>query len=174
LIPSVQLSEDPIDVSSLRRAAAHPGAGAVVVFEGCARDHHEGRAVDLLAYEAYVPMAQAQLAELVQEAVTRFGLLQCLVHHRLGPVPLAEAAVAVVCASAHRREAFEAAAWIMDRIKERVPIWKRELYPGTPPAWVEGRDRHPVEPPGASSPMPGQGDARLPFPEAGDGKIAPG
>jgi molybdopterin synthase catalytic subunit len=113
----------------------------VVLFEGCARDSHEGRPVALLAYEAFVPMAEAELARLREEAMVRFGLIRCLIHHRLGEVPLLEAAVVVAASSAHRREAFEAAAWIMDRIKERVPIWKRERYADGEQTWVEGETR---------------------------------
>jgi molybdopterin synthase catalytic subunit len=131
----------PLDSAGIRAAALDPAAGAVVLFEGCARDSHEGRPVALLAYEAFVPMAEAELARLREEAMARFGLVRCLIHHRLGEVPLLEAAVVVAAASAHRREAFEAAAWIMDRIKERVPIWKRERYADGAQTWVEGEDR---------------------------------
>lgn len=136
----VSVQPEPLDALSLRAALRLPAAGAVVIFEGCARDHHEGKAVEGLAYEAFVPMAEAELEKLRQEALARFGLEGCLIHHRIGPVPLTEAAVVVATASAHRREAFEAAAWIMDRIKERVPIWKRERYPEGE-AWVEGSER---------------------------------
>jgi len=140
MIQPVAVLEMPLDAASLRAEATDPAAGAVVVFEGCARDHHDGKAVEALAYEAFVPMAEKQLEALRLEAMARFGLLRCLIHHRIGPVPLTEAAVVVVTASAHRKEAFEAAAWIMDRIKERVPIWKRERYPDGE-AWVEGTNR---------------------------------
>jgi len=130
-----------LDVPAIRAAATDPAAGAVVLFEGCARNHHEDRAVELLAYEAFEPMALRELAALAGEATARFGLLRCLVHHRLGEVPLTEAAVVVACASAHRAEAFQAAAWIMDLIKVRVPIWKRERYLAGAESWVEGVDR---------------------------------
>ena len=138
MIPHVAVMEEPLDAQALRAAAADPRAGAVVVFEGCARDHHEGHAVDSLAYEAFEPMAVAELEKLRAEAIPRFGLVACLVHHRIGHVPLTEAAVVVVTASAHRREAFEAALWIMDTIKERVPIWKRERFTEGGEGWVEG------------------------------------
>lgn len=141
MTPTVHLQNDPLDAVALREAARLPRAGAVVVFEGCARDHHDGRSVEQLAYEAFAPMALAQLSEVRTEAIARFGLEACLVHHRLGVVPLTEAAVVVVTASAHRREAFEAALWIMDEIKRRVPIWKREAYTEGTEAWVEGEKR---------------------------------
>lgn len=139
MIQAVAVLEGSLDAKSLREASSDPRAGAVVVFEGCARDHHEGRAVENLAYEAFVPMAVAELEKLRGEAMERFGLVQCLIHHRVGEVPLTEAAVVVVTASAHRQEAFQGAAWIMDRIKERVPIWKRERFTAGGEGWVEGQ-----------------------------------
>jgi molybdopterin synthase catalytic subunit len=141
MTPLIAVTEAPLDAAAIRAAALDPGAGAVVVFEGCARDSHQGRPVRQLAYEAFVPMAEAELARVREEAVARFGLLRCLIHHRLGPVPLLEAAVVVAAASAHRQEAFQAAAWIMDRIKETVPIWKREHYQDGTGNWVEGEQR---------------------------------
>jgi molybdopterin synthase catalytic subunit len=141
--PPIRVQEAALDAAALRAAAADPTAGAVVVFEGTARDHHEGQAVADLAYEAFVPMAEAELAKLREAALSQFGLRRCLIHHRIGVVPLLEAAVVIVTASAHRKEAFEAAAWLMDRIKESVPIWKRERYAGGGEAWVEGTRRAP-------------------------------
>ena len=141
MVSWVAVTEVALDAVGLRQAMLDPGAGALVLFEGCARDSHEGRAVELLAYEAFVPMAIAELEKLRQEAMATFTLKRCAIHHRLGPVPLLEAAVIVACAAPHRREAFEAAAWIMDRIKERVPIWKREHYQDGSATWVEGTAR---------------------------------
>ena len=143
MIPPVAVLEEPLDAVALREAARAPGAGAIVVFEGCARDHHEGRAVENLAYEAFVPMAVSELEKLRTEAMEHFGLTGCLVHHRIGEVPLTEAAVVVVTASAHRQEAFQASMWIMDRIKERVPVWKRERFAEGGESWVEGQNLAP-------------------------------
>ncbi len=141
MVSDVSIVDGPLDVQGIRASVTDARAGAVVLFEGCARDHHGGRAVEELAYEAFAPMAEQELAALRQEAVKRFGLCRCTIHHRTGTVPLTEAAVVVATASAHRREAFEAAAWIMDRIKERVPVWKRERYAGGAETWVEGDRR---------------------------------
>jgi len=141
MVAEVAVTDVRLDIAGIREGLLDPKAGAVVLFEGCARDSHEGRAVELLAYEAFVPMAEAELGRLRLEAMAQFGLTGCIIHHRLGEVPLLEAAVVVGCASPHRREAFEAAAWIMDRIKERVPIWKRERYGDGGQAWVEGTAR---------------------------------
>ncbi|MBK8727191.1 MAG: molybdenum cofactor biosynthesis protein MoaE [Holophagaceae bacterium] len=142
----IRVQAGVLDAAALRAAASDPSAGAVVVFEGTARDHHEGLAVADLAYEAFVPMAEAELGRLRTEALERFGLCRCLIHHRIGVVPLLEAAVVIVTASPHRQEAFAAAAWLMDEIKHRVPIWKRERYAGGGESWVEGQARRALDP----------------------------
>lgn len=138
MLPDVAVVDHPLDPAALRAALTDPAAGAVVLFEGCARNHHEAQAVEELAYEAYPPMAERELDRLRREAMDRFGLLRCLIHHRIGTVPVTEAAVVVACASAHRKASFEAVAWIMDEIKKTVPIWKRERYTEGSEAWVEG------------------------------------
>ena len=140
-VSMIEITDGGLDPAGIRESMVDDAAGAVVVFEGCARDHHQGRAVDLLAYEAFEPMARAALARIREEAMTRFGLVRCAIHHRTGTVPLREAAVVVGCSSAHRKEAFAAVAWIMDRIKESVPIWKQESYRDGARAWVEGDAR---------------------------------
>lgn len=138
----IQVASEPLKADALQEALTDSRAGALVVFEGRARDHHEGRSVASLAYEAYVPMAEKELELLRQQALERFGLLDCAIHHRVGPVPVTEAAVLVATSSAHRAEAFKAAAWIMDEIKAKVPIWKREAYTDGTEAWVECHHRH--------------------------------
>lgn len=141
-IPFIRVAVDPLDAGALRTLLTDARAGALVVFEGRARDHHEGRAVLKLSYEAYAPMAEKELERLRQEALRRFGLIACAVHHRTGEVPLTEAAVIVATSSAHRAEAFQAAAWVMDEIKASIPIWKREVYEDGSEAWVECHHRH--------------------------------
>ena len=127
--PYVHLQNSTLDTQSLRRAASGPRSGAVVVFEGCPRDDSKTGKTTGLSYEAYEPMALAMMEELRFAAIGRFSLNACYIHHRMGEVPLGETAIAVVCASAHRAEAFAAAAWLLDGIKGRVPIWKREVWP---------------------------------------------
>ena len=141
-VPFVRVAAEPLEAEALRGLLTDTRAGALVLFEGRARDHHEGRAVLKLAYEAYAPMAVKELEKLRQQAIERFGLLGCAIHHRVGEVPLTEAAVMVAASSAHRAEAFQAAAWAMDEIKARVPIWKRETYKDGSEAWVECHHRH--------------------------------
>lgn len=114
----------------------HPGAGGFVVFEGKVRNHAGGQAVVGLEYEAYPEMAIAQGERLLEEARERFELLGADVVHRVGALSIGETAVVVQVAAAHRREAFEACEWIMDQLKWRVPIWKREAYAEGPSEWV--------------------------------------
>jgi len=136
LVPPTHIQTAPLDVGMLREVARNPESGAVVVFEGCARNHHDGKFVTELSYEAYEPMALAQLEAIRKEAIDKFSLHVCLIHHRLGTVPLTEAAVAIVCASSHRSESLLAVAWLLDELKERVPIWKREHYQDHQTAWI--------------------------------------
>ena len=143
MIPDVAVLDKPLDAAALRALVADPAAGAVVIFEGTARDHHEDQVVESLAYEAFIPMAEMELRRLRDEAVLRFKLRRCAIHHRVGQVPLLEAAIVIALSSAHRQEAFEAVAWLMDRIKESVPIWKKEKYQQGGDAWVEGQRRLP-------------------------------
>jgi molybdopterin synthase catalytic subunit len=146
MIPWIAVQEAPLEAMALRSVMEDPHAGALVLFEGRARDHHEGRPVLELAYEAYVPMAEKELGLLRERAIERYGLTRCAVHHRIGVVPLTEAAVIVATSSAHRAESFQAAAWIMDEIKQRVPIWKRERYKDGSESWVECTHRFQMEP----------------------------
>lgn len=143
LVSEVSIVEGTLDIQGIRASVTDPRAGAVVLFEGCARDHHGGRAVQELGYEAFGPMAERELAFLRTQAIERFGLCRCTVHHRIGTVPLTETAVAVATSAPHRRSAFAAALWIMDAIKERVPVWKRERYSEGDENWVEGERRQP-------------------------------
>ena len=132
-----ELTRSPIAADSLLAAAARPDCGAIALFLGTTRDHHEGRRVARLAYEAYEPMALAALERLEREAVARFAVATCRIVHRLGEVPLAEASVAVVVAAAHRSPAFDACRWAMDELKRTAPIWKKEFFAEGGEGWVE-------------------------------------
>jgi molybdopterin synthase catalytic subunit len=133
-----ELAEGPIAIEQLIAAAARPDCGAVVLFLGTTRDHHEGREVLRLEYEAYRPMALAALEQTERDTVERHGVASCRIVHRLGVVPPAEASVAVVVAAVHRSDAFDACRWAMDRVKSAVPIWKKEHYAGGGAGWVAG------------------------------------
>ena len=132
------LVEGPLDPGRLLAEASRPDCGAIVLFLGTTRDHHAGRRVERLFYEAYRPMALAALEQIESDAVEQHEVASCRIVHRLGGVPIAEASVAVVVAAAHRSAAFEACRWAMDRVKHTAPIWKQEHYAGGDSAWVEG------------------------------------
>ncbi|MBA2264215.1 MAG: molybdenum cofactor biosynthesis protein MoaE [Chloroflexi bacterium] len=122
------LTDAPIDVAALEAAVAGPGHGAVVTFVGRARDvADDGRTVTELEYEVYPEMAASVLDEIAVEAETRFGV-SVVVVHRFGVVPIGEAAVAIVSAARHRTEAYESNRFVIEAIKERLPIWKRERF----------------------------------------------
>jgi molybdopterin synthase catalytic subunit/molybdopterin converting factor small subunit len=123
------LTDTAIDVAALEAAVAGRGHGALVTFIGRARDRaDDGRAVLELEYEAYPEMAGAVLAEIVREAEGRWSGASAAVVHRVGVVPIGEAAVAIVTVAAHRSDAYEANRFVIEAIKERLPIWKRERF----------------------------------------------
>lgn len=130
------LATEPIDPARLASELAHAGAGALVVFEGRVRDHNEGRAVLRLEYEAYEELARREGGRILAEATARFSLLGARAVHRSGTLELGEAAVWVGVLAGHRGEAFMACRWIIDEIKQRLPIWKREHYADGGRAWV--------------------------------------
>ena len=133
-----ELVRAPIDVPGLLSEAARPDCGALAVFLGTTRDHHDGRRVVRLAYEAYEPMALAALESLEREAAGRYEIVACRIVHRLGEVPLSEASVAVIVAAGHRGPAFDACRWAMDELKRSVPIWKKEFFAEGGEEWVKG------------------------------------
>lgn len=136
----IQLTREPIDTAPLLASAQSPKAGAVLLFLGVTRQHTEGRETTELHYDAYEDMANKELTALETESRERWHLAECLIVHRLGLVPLGEASVAIVTASAHRKAAFEAGEWLIDTLKKRVPIWKQEHWADGSTDWV-----HPVE-----------------------------
>jgi len=130
------LVRHPIDPQRLLAAVASAAAGAHVLFVGTTRGVTAGVETSRLDYEAHEPMAEAGLARLRDEAVRRFGLTGCAVVHRLGTAAVGEASVAVATSGTHRCEAFAAAEWLMERIKQEVPIWKCEERPDGTRAWI--------------------------------------
>ncbi len=124
----VQLTHTAIDVQRVIDSALAPSAGAIDVFIGTTRDNSAGRSVTALSYEAYEPMALKVMARLEEEACARWPLLKVLVVHRIGTVPLSESSVVIAVSSAHRAEAFAACRYLIDRLKEEVPIWKTEHF----------------------------------------------
>jgi len=130
------VTHEPLDPAPLVALVQSPDMGAVVTFAGVVRNHFGGRKTAFLEYEAYTGMAEAVLEQIAREARTRWNIGGIAVHHRIGRLEIGETAVLVVVAAPHRREAFEAAAWIMDRIKEIAPIWKKEYWADGAAEWV--------------------------------------
>lgn len=133
---AVRLVETPIDTAALLAEAGSEDAGATVLFVGTTRRRTGESTTAWLDYEAHHDLATAQLIVLREEAMRRFGLRRCLLVHRLGRVTVGEASVAVVAASAHRREAFAATEWLMEALKRSVPIWKCEGRDDGSRSWV--------------------------------------
>jgi len=131
------LQHAPLDPRALEQECRTDRDGAVVTFAGVTRDHNDGAAVESLAYEAYAEMATALVAAIFADAQRQFAITRARIVHRLGPVPIGEAAVVVVVSAAHRGPAFDACRYLMDRVKHEVPIWKREqLRQGGGSRWV--------------------------------------
>lgn len=140
----IALADTPIHVAAVEAAVTDPACGAVVTFVGRVRDHHQGRAVDHLEYEAYEPMAVAQMQAVVAEARERWQLGPVAMVHRVGRLAIGDVAVAIAVAAGHRGEAFEACRYLIDRIKQVVPIWKHEFWADGSSEWV-GPDTAPTE-----------------------------
>lgn len=132
----IELTHKPLDPGPLVARAQSPESGAVLLFLGVTRQHTAGRETLELHYEAYEEMACKELAALESEARQKWDLTECLIIHRLGTVPLGAASVAIVTASPHRRAAFAAGEWLIDTLKERVPIWKQEHWADGTTDWV--------------------------------------
>jgi molybdopterin synthase catalytic subunit len=132
----IKLTHDAIDVDAVLKSVSSPAAGAVVLFLGTTRRETEGRETASLDYECYPKMAEKELSDLETEARKRWSLVECNVVHRLGHLEIGEVSVAVAVSSPHRQAAFDAAEWLIDRIKQVVPIWKRENWADGTSQWV--------------------------------------
>ena len=129
----------PLDVAALVAEVAHPGTGATTLFVGTVRDQHEGRAVSGIDYEAYGPMALRELETILAEAAERFATDRIVVEHRLGTLAVTEASIAIAVAAPRRVAALEAQRYVIEAVKARVPIFKREHYVDGTRAWVDNR-----------------------------------
>jgi molybdopterin synthase catalytic subunit len=132
-----RLTREPIDARALVLELARGEDGAVVVFEGIVRNNSKGRATRFLEYEAYEPMALAKMREIAAEVPQKFAVDRIGITHRLGRLEIGEASVVIVVTSAHRKPAFEACHYAIDRLKKIVPIWKKEFFEDGE-VWVEG------------------------------------
>lgn len=133
----------PIDSAALLSRVKRDGNGAVVLFLGTVRDVNDGRGVTGIEYSAYRSMAQRELATIVEEAAARTGNVDIAVEHRLGELRVGECSVAVAVAHPHRGLAFEGARYVIEELKRRVPIWKREHYNDGSRKWVRASNEAP-------------------------------
>lgn len=133
------LREQPVDLASLMASAQSGERGGIACFLGTVRNHHHGREVLRLEYSAYAPMVEAECARIVAETELRWDVAVRL-QHRIGPLKIGDVAVAVVAASAHRDEAFMACRHVIEELKRRVPIWKREYFADGSVEWVSSGD----------------------------------
>lgn len=140
----IRLTDKPIDAAAVVDAVRSPAAGAVILFLGTVREVTDGRRTSSLEYECYAEMAEKKLAQLETEARARWRLSGCSIVHRLGHLPVGETSVAVAVSAAHRRAAFQAGQWLIDRIKETVPLWKKENYADGTSEWLHPRTDGPT------------------------------
>ena len=138
----IEIGPAPIQVSLLEDAVADPAAGATVTFVGTTRRDNAGRKVLRLEYEAYEPMALREMRKLADEAGRRCNIVRIAIRHRTGVVAIGEVSVAIAVSAAHRGEAFDACRFAIDRLKEVVPIWKKEHFEGGE-VWVGCQTSHP-------------------------------
>ncbi len=130
------LTERPVDLASLIERVEADERGGIAVFLGTVRNHHAGREVERLEYSAYGPMAEAECARIVAEAERTWGAVVALAH-RIGALGIGDVSVAIAAAAPHRDEAFAACRYVIEELKRRVPIWKREYYADGSVAWVD-------------------------------------
>jgi molybdopterin synthase catalytic subunit len=134
----VTVGDEPINVAALVDEVGRPDSGATVLFLGTVRDHSIGKeGVTHLEYEVFAEHVEPMIREIVDEATNQWPVLDVVVEHRSGRVDLEEASVAVAVSSAHRSDAFAAASFIIDQLKVRAPIWKKEFWPGGA-EWSQG------------------------------------
>ena len=143
----VAVTREPLDLASLIQAAADgaSGAGAVATFTGLVRDRNQGRTVQFLEYEAYEPLAIRALGQIAEEAAAAWPGVRLGMRHRIGRLEIGEASIIIVAISPHRAEAFAACRYAIERVKQIVPIWKREHFEGGE-VWLEGATADPEDP----------------------------
>ena len=133
----IRVSENLPTLQECYNFVNNPGCGAVSTFVGTTRDNFDGKKVQKLSYEGYVPMAIKELKKLCIEATLKFGVAKIAAVHVLGDCPVGEASVILACSSPHRRDALHCCEFLIDELKARVPIWKREVYEGDESVWKE-------------------------------------
>ena len=131
------ITTDELDLSKLAKEVVEDRNGAAIIFNGITRDHTDGRKVLFLEYEAYLPMAESKLEEIAKEMCSKWDV-KVVIAHRLGRVNIGESSLIVAVGSPHRESAYLASHYSVDRIKQVVPIWKKEIYVDGDSGWLEG------------------------------------
>lgn len=137
------ITSEALDPAQIAREVGSDEAGALVLFSGVVRDNNLGRRVQYLEYDAYPSLAERTLAAIAEEVRARWQVTGVAIHHRTGRVEIGEASLLVAVSSPHRSEGFEACHYCVDRVKQTVPVWKKEVWEGGE-SWIEGT---PVAPP---------------------------
>lgn len=145
MTPLASLVREPIDPLDMIGAVANPANGAVLLFLGAVRQVNDGRAVTGIDYAAYEAMALRELEAIVAESVARFDTRDVAVRHRLGELAVEEVSVAIAVGHPHRDAAYALSRWVIEELKRRVPIWKREHYADGTREWVDPTGRPAVE-----------------------------
>ncbi len=146
MIDLLRLTADPLDVQAVTRLVVEPGPagrdGAVALFVGLVRAENLGRRVIELEYQAYAPLAQRAFEIIAGEVAQHWPSARLALHHRVGRLAIGEASIVIAAASPHRADAFQACRYTIERVKQIVPIWKREVFEGGE-AWIEGATADP-------------------------------
>lgn len=130
-----KITDDVISSEQLRLSLNSPTCGGYCSFEGWVRDHHEGKSVSSLEYSSYQELANKEGNRIIEAAIERFDIQDIRCHHRIGHLQIGEMAVYVGVSAAHRDAAFQACRYVIDEIKNSVPIWKKEYYTDSSTAW---------------------------------------
>ena len=134
----VEITREPIDITAFRARLLEGDSGAVVIFDGVVRNHTRGRATLYLEYEGYEEMAYKTMRQIIREVHDRWAINRVGIIHRLGRLEISESSVVIIVTSAHRKVAFEACHYTIDRLKQIVPIWKKEFFVDGE-VWVENK-----------------------------------
>lgn len=135
----LRIGPEPIEITEIQDALTDPACGAQLIFIGAVRNHNEGRAVEAVNYEAFIPLAQTLLSELVVETRAQVGqALQIAIALRIGTLAVGEVSTVIGVASPHRAESYQASQFLIEQIKIRLPIWKEEHYKNEQSRWLDG------------------------------------
>lgn len=133
-----RMTDQILDMDQLLRETENDTCGALVVFAGVVRNHHQGKGVTGMSYSAYGPMAEKVLVDLEQETLQKFPIAECRIVHRTGDLAIGDASVLVVVRAPHRGDAFDAARYAIDTLKVRLPVWKHDFYEDGTEAFQDG------------------------------------